>query len=124
LTSGLLSNVLHNVRVICSPTEINIFQPPSNTTCSSFLDPFLAYAPGALYNPTATENCEYCRYGTGDEYLKTLAVGWSGRWRDFGVLWAYVAFNVGLLLLLTGLPRWDKGIKGAAERKRRDEVGK
>jgi len=82
----------------------------------------LTYGSGALYNPTATESCEYCRYGTGDDYLKTLAVGWGGRWRDFGVLWAYVAFNVGLLLFITGLPRWIKGRKRAAERKGRAEV--
>jgi len=70
------------------------------------------------------ENCEYCRYGTGDEYLQNLAIGWSGRWRDFGVLWAYVAFNIGMLMLLTGLPGWIKGRKKAAERKARVEVGK
>jgi hypothetical protein len=29
-------------------------------------------------------------------------MGWGGRRRDFGVMWAYVLFNVGVLLLVTG----------------------
>ncbi|KAL2060519.1 hypothetical protein VTL71DRAFT_9160 [Oculimacula yallundae] len=117
LIGGLLSNILHGVNIICSPTEINIFQPPSNVSCGSFLALFLTQGPGAVYNPTATENCEYCRYATGDQYLDILAIGWSGRWRDFGVMFAYVTFNVGCLLLLTGLPKWIKGRRRAAERK-------
>ncbi|KUJ23287.1 uncharacterized protein LY89DRAFT_777066 [Mollisia scopiformis] len=113
LIDGLFSNILHLTTVTCSPSEINIFQPPANKTCGSFIAPFLTYGAGAIYNPSATKDCEYCRYGTGDEYLGTLDMSWGGRWRNFGVLWVYVVFNVGALLLVTGIPRWVRGWRGA-----------
>lgn len=111
LIDGLFSNELHQTTVTCSQAEINIFQPPTNATCGSFIAPFLSYASGAIYNPKATSDCEYCRYSTGDQYLGTLDMGWGSRWRNFGVMWVYVFFNVGILLLVTGLPRLLKGRK-------------
>jgi len=111
----MLSNVLHLVTITCSESEINIFQPPANTTCGAFIAPFLAHGPGTIYNPSATENCEYCRYDQGDEYLGTLNVGWHGRWRDYGVMWVYVMFNIGVLLVVTGLPRLIKAKKAAGK---------
>jgi ABC-type multidrug transport system permease subunit len=87
LIDGLFSNALHQTTVICTQPEINIFQPPTNTTCGAFIAPFLTYASGAVYNPKSMTDCEYCRYSTGDQYLGTLDMGWGARWRNFGVMW-------------------------------------
>jgi len=103
--SGLLSNVLHDTVVTCTALETNIFQPPAGQTCGQFLGPFLKIGFGALYNPNATTNCEYCRYSTGDQYLATLDYNWGDRWRNFGLIWVYVFFNLGMLLLVAGIPR-------------------
>jgi ATP-binding cassette subfamily G (WHITE) protein 2 (SNQ2) len=66
---------------------------------------------GDLYNPQATSNCQYCRYSTGDEYLKTLDISWNDRWRNFGFMWAYVCFNVGMIVLVTYIPRAVRKMK-------------
>jgi ABC-type multidrug transport system permease subunit len=116
-----LSNVLHDTVVTCTPLETNIFQPPQGQTCGQFLGPFLKIGFGALYNPNATANCEYCRYSTGDQYLVTLDYNWGDRWRNFGLIWVYVFFNLGMLLLVMGVPRvlrqrrkGGKGKRGSA----------
>jgi ABC-type multidrug transport system permease subunit len=102
---GLFSNVIHDTAVTCAPLEINIFQPPAGQTCGQFAGPFVSFGIGALYNPNATKNCEYCRFSTGDQYLKTLDMNWSHRWRNFGFLWVYVLFNIGMMCFVTWLPR-------------------
>jgi ABC-type multidrug transport system permease subunit len=105
LSSGLFSNVIHNTTVKCSSLEINVFQPPVGQSCGKFAGPFLSFGIGALYNPNATSNCKYCRFSTGDQYLKTLDFNWSHRWRNFGFMWAYILFNVGMLCFVTWIPR-------------------
>ncbi len=105
LSSGLFSNVIHDTAVTCTSLETNIFQPPAGKTCSQFAGPFISFGIGALYNPNATSNCEYCRFSTGDQYLKTLDMNWSHRWRNFGLMWVYVLFNVGMLCFVTWIPR-------------------
>ena len=109
--SGPFSNVLHDTTVQCSPLEINIFQPPQGQTCGEFAGPFLSTGFGALYNPKATANCQYCRYSTGDEYLKTLDISWNDRWRNFGFMWAYVCFNIGMIILITFIPRFLRQVR-------------
>ncbi|KAE8443953.1 hypothetical protein EG329_001177 [Mollisiaceae sp. DMI_Dod_QoI] len=109
LVDGLFSNTIHLTTVHCTPSEINLFQPPPNTTCGTFTAPFLLYGSGALYNPSATKDCQYCRYSTGDQYLGTLDMRWGARWRNFAVMWAYVGFNLGGLLLVAGGKRWVDG---------------
>jgi ABC-type multidrug transport system permease subunit len=55
-----------------------------------------------LLNPGATENCEVCRYTTGQDYLKTLNLNeeYYG-WRDAGlvVLWAGVFYALVFLMM-------------------------
>ena len=109
--SGLFSNVLHDTTVRCNQVEVNIFQPPQGKTCGQFAGPFLSMGSGALYNPQDTANCQYCRYSTGDEYLKTLNINWKDRWRNFGFMWAYVCFNLGMIVLATYIPRGIRQIK-------------
>lgn len=67
--------------------------------------PFLTYGPGALYNPSATKDCQYCRYSAGDQYLKLLDMSWNDKWRNFGLMWVYCVFNVGAMVVVVGGPR-------------------
>ena len=88
LIEGLLSNVIGGgVPVVCLPTELNIFQPPEGQTCEQYAGPFVKVAAGAIYNPEATSNCEYCTYATGDQYLATRDMSYSTRWRNYGIMW-------------------------------------
>lgn len=99
LISGYASNVLHDVPVVCANKELNLFTPPGNgtMTCLEYAGPYLEMAFGYLKNPDATENCEYCRYKVGDEFLLGVNMKWSERWRNSGLLWAYIFFNIVLV---------------------------
>lgn len=94
--SAIVSTMLHGQTVECSASETSIFNPPANQTCGTYLAEFLsdAGAAGALQNPDATESCRYCTTTVADDYLKGVGILWDERWRNFGILWAYVLFNI------------------------------
>ncbi|KAI9765217.1 MAG: ATP-binding cassette transporter snq2 [Geoglossum simile] len=96
LISGLLSTALHDVAITCAPKEINVFMPPQGQTCGDYAGAFVKRMSGKILNPMATSNCEYCRFSTGDQYLATLNMRWEERWRNLGLLVAYILFNASM----------------------------
>jgi ATP-binding cassette subfamily G (WHITE) protein 2 (SNQ2) len=105
LISGYASNVLHDVPVRCATKELSIFSPPSGSTCQEYAGSYVTAAFGYLNNPNATENCEYCRFKVGDEFLLGVNMKWSERWRNSGLLWVYILFNIVLVFLFFYLTR-------------------
>lgn len=95
-TGGIASSMLHDRQIICSSTELSVFNPPAGLTCGQYLAPYLQLAPGTLQNPNATSNCGYCQLSNGDQFLAGAGINWDDRWRNFGLMWAYVAFNIGV----------------------------
>lgn len=91
---AMAAAMLAGREVQCATNELNIFNPPSGETCQSYLAPYLTQAPGALQNPDATVDCRYCALSSADQFLATTNIYWSERWRNFGLVWAYVGFNV------------------------------
>lgn len=110
---SLLGVALHDVPVVCTSKELNIFQPPSGLTCQEFAGRFVENKGGYLENPSATSNCGYCRYSVGDEYLATVGIKYSYRWRNLGFLFAYCVFNIFAMLYLYYLFRARKQQGGA-----------
>jgi len=98
IVSGLISTALHGVPVNCAPHEMTHFSPPSGQTCGEYAGAFSRIR-GNLLNPGARENCTYCRYKDGDEYLATLNMNYGDHWRNTGLLAAYVAFNMAMAFL-------------------------
>ncbi|PWY81575.1 ATP-binding cassette transporter [Aspergillus sclerotioniger CBS 115572] len=109
LVSGMLSTGLGNAEVECSDLELIVIQPPSNETCASYLASYMQIAGGAVYNPQATANCEYCEMTNSNVYLEELSASYSERWRNFGLMWAYIAFNVFAALFLYWFVRVRSG---------------
>lgn len=97
---SLLGVSLHNRPVQCAPKEYNIFQPPSGQTCNEFAGAFVRRVGGYLLEPNATSDCHYCRYRVGDEYLSTVEVNISQKWRNVGIICGYILFNIFALLSL------------------------
>ena len=60
LIGGVLSAVLNNVPVVCDPSELVTYDPPSGQSCGAYSAEFLSTALGYLVNPNATTNCQYC----------------------------------------------------------------
>lgn len=94
IVGGLAATTIHGREVICAENELAIFDPPSGQTCAEYLQPYLTQAPGSLYNPDATERCNYCPITNGDQFLAASRINWDQRWRNFGIGWAYVGFNI------------------------------
>lgn len=107
LVEGMLVTGLANTDVVCSSIELKIFNPPSGKTCAEYLDPYISAFGGYLQENTrnSTQDCNFCPASKTNTVLANLSVHYSNRWRDFGILWAYVLFNICAALFLYWLAR-------------------
>ncbi|KAJ0423527.1 ABC-2 type transporter-domain-containing protein [Aspergillus carlsbadensis] len=108
LVGGVMSAALGGSNTTCSETELLSISPPSNLTCGAFLDPFATETGGNLLNPTATDTCRYCVISTTDQFLARFDIFYADAWRNFGILWVYVLFNVGAAVALYWVVRVPK----------------
>ncbi|TEA17577.1 ZEB2-regulated ABC transporter 1 [Colletotrichum sidae] len=110
LVSGALSTCLHGSEVVCAEKEIvKVPLPAASTTCGEFLGPFVQAAGGYIVDAAATDTCGYCSMRTTDDYLKHFEIDYDDRWRNFGLLWVYIGFNVAAICGLYWLARVPKG---------------
>ena len=95
--SGWAGTGLKGRPVKCAQNELAKFDPPSGQTCSDYLRRYFdSGAPGQLYNPNATSGCEYCPLKNADQFLAASNIFASERWRNFGIGFAYIIFNVSI----------------------------
>ncbi|KAH7270978.1 ABC-2 type transporter-domain-containing protein [Fusarium solani] len=109
--SGIVATMLHGRPVECSSTETSTFNPPSGETCGEYLNPILSQVPGELQNPSATEQCRYCAFRYADQYLAGSRIYWSERWRNYGIMWAFIGFNMMVAIVtyyLFRVKKWSK----------------
>ncbi|KAI9362223.1 ABC-2 type transporter-domain-containing protein [Pilaira anomala] len=101
---GLTVNELENLAVVCSQEDLLRFTPPLGKTCKEYTQAFFNMgATGYIDNPEAVspEQCGYCTYKSGSEFYETQ-MSWSAtnKWRNFGVLLGFYAFNIILFIAL------------------------
>lgn len=78
--------------------ELVQLNPPSGMTCAQYLNPFISSAGGYLVNPDATTACSFCSMSTADQFLASgFNIFYDHAWRNFGLMFAYIVFNVRLL---------------------------
>ena len=137
--NGVLAATLGNVPVICQSGEATIFNPPSGQTCGAYARAFIQdVGTGYITNPGASSDCGYCQYASGEEYLATLSISPSQKWRDFGVFLVFVCSNwvlVYFFIYTTRVKGWTFGfgplfgglgkmvgmVKGLFQRKNKEE---
>jgi ABC-type multidrug transport system permease subunit len=79
----------------CSVVEFVTLNPPSGTTCASYLTTYIERAGGYLANPGATSACHFCTSRTSDEYLwNKFHIKYHNHWWHLGVFCGFVIFNV------------------------------
>ncbi|KAE9968334.1 hypothetical protein BLS_005903 [Venturia inaequalis] len=125
--SSLVSTMLHGRRIECSSSETSRFSPPAGQTCQQYLADYLQTAPGTLQNPNDTTNCRYCSLSTADQLLAGSNVKYDTRWRDFGIVWSYVIFNIFVAVLtyyLFRVKKWNKGTGKSDGAKKAGFLGK
>lgn len=110
---GVLSSTLVNQDVRCADHEAAHFKPPSGKTCAEFANDFIKTAGrGYLIDPNATDMCGYCPYSDGTEYLASLHIEPSQKWRDFGIFLAFCISNWALVyffIYTVRVRRWSFG---------------
>lgn len=111
LVSGMLSTALSGTTVTCDTIETLKVEPPGNMTCYEYLAPFAEAAKGAIQNPNATSECAYCAMGKTDDFLESVSSSWDDAWRNFGLMWVFVAFNLVGAVGIYWLARVPKGSK-------------
>lgn len=100
LVSAIASTGISGREVTCASNEIAIMQPSSaGQTCGDYLGAYASVAGGAIYNPLATSDCQYCTLQNSDQYLASVAVSYSTRWRDYGIGFAFIVFNIAVAVL-------------------------
>lgn len=81
--------------VTCAPVELVTLNPPSGKTCGAFMQQYMTSIGGYLTNPDDSSDCHFCSIHTTDQFLAgNFNILYSNHWRDFGIMLAFVAFNV------------------------------
>jgi ATP-binding cassette subfamily G (WHITE) protein 2 (PDR) len=96
-------------------------QPDAGQTCGEYLSSYVSTLPvaarGSIYNPSATSDCQYCSVANADQFLASVSISYTTRWRDYGIGFSYIVFNISMAVLLYYLIRVRRGSgKGLGER--------
>ncbi|GKZ32454.1 hypothetical protein AbraIFM66950_001842 [Aspergillus brasiliensis] len=93
LVSSVLSVGIAGNTVECSDIELLHIPPPTGQNCSSYLDEYVRNYQATLLNPDDRTECLVCSISNTDQYLSALSMSYSDRWRNVGILIAYIVFN-------------------------------
>lgn len=104
----MLSTGLANTDVVCSSIEYLHVNPPSDESCQTYFQSYIDSAGGYLENPDATTDCSYCSLKYTNDFLTSVSSKYSERWRNLGILWAFIAFNCAGAIFLYWLARVPK----------------
>jgi ABC-type multidrug transport system permease subunit len=120
LVEGLLANGVAHAPVTCAANEYQVFDAPSGSTCGEYVAEYLQAAGGYLVDPNATEQCQLCAIDNTDSFLSLVSIHFSNRWRDFGILFVFIIFNIFAATGIYYLARVPKGKKYAGKDKDKD----
>ncbi|KAL8989589.1 MAG: hypothetical protein Q9177_001554 [Variospora cf. flavescens] len=111
LVSGMLSVGLANARITCAPDEFLYFSPLPLSSCASYLGPYMEERGGYLRpdSMNSTSECVFCSGSETNMFLAGVSAVYGDRWRNLGIFWVYVIFNVGAAVGLYWLARVPKG---------------
>ena len=108
LVDGIAAAGMHARQVECSSNELSRFAPPTGQTCGQYLSAYASASGGQVLNPDNTSLCEYCPLTVSDQFLAQVAISWSTRWRNYGLGFSYIIFNIVVAVILYYLFRVRK----------------
>ncbi|KAI9806468.1 MAG: hypothetical protein M1833_003655 [Piccolia ochrophora] len=111
LVDGMLATAVSNTNVVCASNEYLHFSPPSGETCGNYMADYISTMGGYLQDPQASEDCSFCPIAETNAFLSAVSSSPSHAWRNFGIMWAYIIFNIFGAVLLYWLVRVPKGAK-------------
>ncbi|KAK1148199.1 Multidrug resistance protein [Aspergillus melleus] len=105
---GFVGTALSNAPATCSDNEFIFFDLPNGTTCGEYMESYLAMAGGFVQDCNATDECRFCPISDTNRFLSNLSISFANRWRNFGLMWVFVVFNVFSAIGLYWLARVPK----------------
>ncbi|RDW71882.1 hypothetical protein BP5796_07916 [Coleophoma crateriformis] len=99
LIGGMVVTELHDLPVVCKTSELSHFSAPSGQTCGEYMSNFFAAGGAGYLTSNSTSDCSYCAYSVGDQFYTPLGFSFNNRWRDLGILIAFIGSNLIILLL-------------------------
>lgn len=115
LIDGMLSTAVAHTQVTCAKNEYVHFSPPSGQTCGEYMQDYIDVAGGYLQDTRATGNCSFCAVRDTDAFLSSVASNPHHMWRNFGIMWAFIVFNIFGAVALYWLVRVPKKKKNKSE---------
>lgn len=108
--SGVLSVGLGNSQISCAPEELLRFAPPPPLNCSTYLTPYIEASGGYLTPDSmgSTTECVFCSGNDTNIFLRSVSANYDDRWRNFGIFWSYIAFNIAAAVFLFWLTKVPK----------------
>ncbi|KAM0278525.1 hypothetical protein ACHAQH_005092 [Verticillium albo-atrum] len=97
---GFLGTALANASATCSNNEFVSFNVPNGSTCGEYMQAYLEMAGGFVEDPDSTDSCRFCAIAETNTFLAGINVDFANRWRNFGLMWVFIVFNV---VVATGL---------------------
>lgn len=118
LVDGMLSVALANTAVVCAANEFNHFKAPIGQTCAQYMNEYINVmgVGGYLEDPNAVGNCSYCALDSTNQFLTRISSSYTHRWRNFGIMWAFIIFNVFMAVFLYWLARVPKNKQKKAKK--------
>lgn len=117
---GTAAALMHGRPIVCSDVELSRFNPPSGQSCNDYMSSFFekaGAAAGYLKNPDSMTQCEYCSMSSADQFLEGVWISWEDRWRNFGIFWAYLVFDIAVAIGLYYCFRVKKWNFGSGKKK-------
>ncbi|KAA8651385.1 ABC drug exporter AbcA [Aspergillus tanneri] len=99
LVSGMLSVGLSNTNVTCADNEYLRFDPV-NGTCGEYMESYMSNMGGYLEDEMATSGCSFCPIKETNVFLSGISSSYSDIWRNFGLMWVFIVFNIFAACLL------------------------
>lgn len=116
LVSSFMSTTLGQAPAHCAENEFQTFSAPPEQSCLDYMSKYMSTYGGYLRDRNATGTCEFCQMDSTDQFLLTINANWNTRWRDFGLLWVYISFNVAAAIALYWIFRVPKSKKSIVKR--------
>ena len=111
---GVIAATLRDQPIICADNEAARFNPPPGQTCTEYAGAFVkSINRGYLTNPDANEDCGYCQYANGIEYMNTLNIVPDDKWKYLPIFLAFCISNWALVyffIYTVRVKQWGFGL--------------
>jgi len=115
LVDAMLSVAVANTDVVCAANELRHFAPRAGQTCGEYMKPWINEMQGYLVESNATDQCSFCSISSTNQFLARVSSSYDHRWRNFGIIWVFIIFNIFAAVFLYWLVRVPKKTKKAKE---------